>query len=131
LSVKEFLDKKNKIALVGVSTNPEKWGYKLFKLLKSEGYRVFPVNPKYEKIEGEKCHPSLSSLPEKPDVVITLVKPEVTEKIVEECSKLGIRRVWMQPGSESEKAIDFCKEKGIEVVFNACFVVNGLRGEWK
>ncbi len=128
--MKSFLDRENKIAVVGVSMNPEKWGYRVYRALRDEGYKVFPVNPKYDEIEGDKCYPDLKSLPEKPDVVITVVPPEITENIVEECKKLGIKKVWMQPGSESDNAIKFCRENGIETVYNACFVVDGLKKRW-
>jgi len=115
------------MAVVGVSANKEKWGYKIYKGLKSSGYKVYAINPKYNEIEGEKCYPNLKSLPEKPELVITVVPPKVTEKIVEECKELGIRRVWMQPGSESEKAIKFCEEHGINVTYNACFLIDRLK----
>ncbi|RLJ08786.1 MAG: CoA-binding protein [Candidatus Aenigmatarchaeota archaeon] len=124
--MKEFLNKKNKIAIVGVSANPEKWGYKIFIKLKSLGFSVYPINPKHKSIEGNPCYPSLKDLPEKPDVVITVVPPKVTEQIVKQCAELGIKRVWMQPGSESKKATGFCKKHNIQVIYNACFVVDGL-----
>ena len=127
--MKEFLKKGNIIAVVGASRNPEKWGYKIFKKLK-EFYKTYPVNPKYKEIDGTKCYPDLKSLPEKPDVVITVVPPEVTESVVKVCKDLGISMVWMQPGSESQKAIEFCKKNGIKVVYNVCFVVNGLKEEF-
>ncbi len=127
--MKEFLKKGNIIAVVGASRNPEKWGYKIFKKLKGF-YKTYPVNPKYKEIDGTKCYPDLKSLPEKPDVVITVVPPEVTESVVKVCKDLGISMVWMQPGSESQKAIEFCKKNGIKVVYNVCFVVNGLKEEF-
>ena len=123
---KEFLDRGNKIAVVGATVNKEKFGYKVYKSVKGLGFTVYPVNPKYEEIDGDKCYSSLKDLPEKPDVVITVVPPRVTEKIVRQCKELGIKRVWMQPGSESEEAISYCRENGIKVVHHACFVVDGL-----
>ena len=128
--MEDFLNKNNKIAVVGVSTNTEKWGYKVYNALLEEGYRVFPVNPKYEKIGDKKCYPNLHELPDKPDVVITVVPPKVTDKVVEECKELGIKKVWMQPGSESDEAIEFCEKNDIKVMYNACFVVNGLKKSW-
>ena len=106
---KEFLDRGNKIAVVGATVNKEKFGYKVYKAVKGLGFTVYPVNPKYEEIDGDKCYSSLKDLPEKPDVVITVVPPRVTEKIVRQCKELGIKRVWMQPGSESEEAISYCE----------------------
>jgi len=123
----QFLDKKNFIAVVGVSQDLDKWGTKIFNSLKKNGFEVVPINPKYVNINGEFCYPTLYEVKEKIDMVISVVSPIVTEKIVVECKKLGINKIWMQPGSESEKAIKFCKTNGIEVIYNACFVVNGLK----
>ncbi len=122
----DFLSKANRIAVVGVSSSKKKWGWKIYEKLKSAGFRVYPLNPKHKKIAGDVCYPDLKSLPESPDVVITVVPPDVTEKIVKQCKNLGIGKIWMQPGSESKKAIKFCKNNNIEVIYNSCFAVNAL-----
>ena len=114
--IKVFLDKRNVFAVVGASRDPKKYGYQVYKDLKGAGYKVYPVNPNAQEILGDKCYPSLEKLPVKPDVVNVVVPPKVTEHLVETCKKLGITKVWMQPGSESEKAIKFCEENGINVV---------------
>lgn len=62
-------------------------------------YRVCPVNLNTAEILGDKCYPDPKSLPVKPDVVDTVVPPKVTEEIVEACKELGIKKVWMQLGS--------------------------------
>ena len=126
----KFLDKNNVVAVVGVSRDSKKWGHRIFKKLIDSGFNVYAVNPKYSKIAGIKCHPTIKSLPAKPNVVIIVVPPKITEKIVEECKALGVKMIWMQPGSESEKAIAFCEENNIEVVYNACLVVDGLRANF-
>jgi len=129
--MEDFLDRKNKIAVIGVSNNHEKWGYKVYRSLKNSGFKVYPVNPKHEKIDSDRCYPDLRSIPEKIDEVITVVPPEVTENVVKICKELGIGKVWMQPGSESEDAIRFCEENGINVIHDACFVVDGLKKGWE
>ncbi|HHF09656.1 MAG TPA: CoA-binding protein [Methanomicrobia archaeon] len=129
--MEDFLDRKNKIAVIGVSNNHEKWGYKVYRSLKNSGFKVYPVNPKHEKIDSDRCYPDLRSIPEKIDEVITVVPPEITENVVKRCKELGIRKVWMQPGSESEDAIRFCEENGINVIHDACFVVDGLKKGWE
>ncbi len=125
--LKDFLNKKNIIAVAGASRDKDKYGYKLYKAILHAGYEVYPVNPNTKEIDGNPCYPSLVSVPKKPDVVITVVPPEITEKIVEEAKELGIKKVWMQPGSESEKAIEFCNRNKIEVVARMCFVADGLK----
>jgi len=130
-TIKKFLDKNNTIAFIGATVNKDKWGYKKYKEIKKAGFRVYPINPKYDNIDGDKCFPSLNSLLEflhkTPDMVITIVPPGLTEKIVEQCKVLGIDKVWMQPGSESEKAIKLCKDNEIEVVHGTCIVVDALQ----
>jgi predicted CoA-binding protein len=121
--ITEFLRKENVFAVVGVSRNPEKYGHKVYKDLKEAGHTVYPVNPYLDEILGDRCYPSLSDLPGKPDVVDTVVPPAVTEKILRECGALKIDKVWMQPGSESKQAIAFCKRNGIKFVHGVCVMV--------
>ncbi len=125
-SFASFLDKRNVVAVVGATINKQKFGYKVYKVVRESGFKVYPVNPKYDKIDGDRCYASLKEIPERPDVVITVVPPKVTEKVVRQCKELGISKVWMQPGSESEDAISYCERNGIKVVHHACFVVDGL-----
>lgn len=124
--VNEFVDKKNVYAVIGVSRNPEKYGHRVYKDLKNAGYKVYPINPNIESLLGDKVYPTLESLPEKPDVVDVVVPPKITEEVVKTCKKLGIARVWLQPGSESDAAIRFCQENGIDVVYGVCVMVERL-----
>ena len=125
--MRNMADKKNIIAVVGASRNPEKYGHRVYKDLKQAGYKVYPVNPNTDEVLGDKCYPNLKSLPQKPDVVDIVVQPSITEQIVQECMQLGITMVWMQPGSESEKAIKFCNENNIQVVHGECIMVQRRR----
>ena len=121
--IKAFLKERNIFAVVGASRDPRKYGYQVYKDLKNAGYEVYPVNPNAREILGDKCYPSLESLPVKPDVVDIVVPPKITEAVVKTCKKLGIANVWMQPGSESETAIRFCKENGIDAVYGVCVMI--------
>jgi predicted CoA-binding protein len=121
--IEAFLDKKNVIAVIGASRDPEKYGHRVYKDLKSGGYRAYPVNPSAAEVLGDKCYASLEELPVKPDVVDVVVPPKVTEEVVKTCKKLGITKVWMQPGSESGVAIKFCKDNNIDVVYEMCIMI--------
>lgn len=121
--------KENVFAVIGVSINPKKYGHQVYKDLKEAGYTVYPVNSHLDEILGDRCYHSLSELPEIPDVVNIVVPPEVTEKIVAECKALGIERIWMQPGSESEQAIEFCRRNNIKVVHDLCVMVKRMELE--
>jgi predicted CoA-binding protein len=122
-SIEMFLKKKNVFAVVGASRDRRKYGYQVYRDLRNAGYKVYPVNPKAEEILGDKCYSSLQNLPIRPDVVDIVVPPEVTDETVKVCRSLGITKVWMQPGSESETAIRFCLENGIQVLYGLCVMV--------
>lgn len=109
-------------AVVGVSQDKQKYGHEVFEALVTNGYRVYPINPKYQEVDGHPCYSSLDALPEKPEVVVTVVPPSVTEKVVEDCARLGIRTVWMPPGSWSEQAVQTCEKHGIEEIHDICLV---------
>ncbi|MCP8304233.1 MAG: CoA-binding protein [archaeon] len=125
--IREFLDERNVIAVVGVSRDPNKYGHRVYRDLKEAGYKVYPVNPNAEEILGERCYPDLGFLPVKPDVVDIVVPPKVTEEIVKTCKELGITKVWMQPGSESKGTINFCKENAMDCISGLCIMVERRR----
>ena len=121
--IKDFLAQKI-FAVVGASSNEQKYGNIIFKNLVSRGYKVYPVNPRLDMLDGVKAYPSVSAIPEKVDVVDVVVPPKMTEELVKECKKLGITRVWIQPGAESDAAVKYCKENGIGVIYGACVMMN-------
>lgn len=121
-SITEFLSQK-KIAVAGISHTGNKFSNVVYKELKSQGYRLFPVNPNAENIFGESCYPNLRSLPEKVEGVLVITKPTATENIVREAHSLGIKHVWIQQGAESDGAIRFCKENGINVIHGECILM--------
>lgn len=121
-NINDFFNRKS-IAVVGVSTDRRKFGYSAFKELKDKGYSVIPVNPKLKEIEGTVCYPAISDIPGNIDSVLLVVQPDQTDIIVKEAFKLGIKRIWMQQGAESESAIKFCEENGIDVIHHQCVLM--------
>ncbi|HAS04840.1 MAG TPA: CoA-binding protein [Dehalococcoidia bacterium] len=121
--IKEFMAQK-RFAVIGASDNPEKYSNKIVKDLKNRGYEVFPVNPRLKEVDGLVCFSSLADIPCKVDVVDFVVPPAVTEEVLKQCVGLGIRRIWLQPGSESEAAIAYCRENNLNVVYNVCVMMS-------
>jgi predicted CoA-binding protein len=129
--VNRFLAQKS-IAVVGVSDQRETGCNMAYKRFKDAGYSVWPVNPRIDTFEGGRCYPNLRSIPEVPDAVFILTRPEVTEQVVRECVDLGIEHVWMhcmlgtKPGlvenitSVSQEAVELCREHGIKVIPGSC-----------
>ncbi|MEZ0397413.1 MAG: CoA-binding protein [Anaerolineales bacterium] len=120
--VTDILRKNRTFAVVGVSQDPAKYGHEIFETLLDKGYRALPVNPKYEQVDGHPCYPSLEALPEKPEVVVAVVPPAVTETVVETAARLGVRTVWMPPGAWSDRAVELCEQAGITEVHDVCLV---------
>ncbi|MCA9379805.1 CoA-binding protein [Candidatus Dojkabacteria bacterium] len=118
-----LVNKNNKYAVIGVSKNPEKYGYRVFKDLLGAGWEVYPVNPKEDEILGQKVYPKLSNIDKKIDVVIFVVPPQVTLEVLNEIEKLDIKNVWLQPGSESPEAIEYCKKNEINCIHDACIMI--------
>lgn len=114
-------------AVVGASTNPAKWGHRVYVALKASGYTVYPVNPRAREIAGDRCYPNLAALPVRPGVVNIIVPPKLGLGIVEEAAALGIRRVWFQPGAESAENIARARALSLTVVAHACALVERKR----
>lgn len=115
--------KDHTIAILGASNNKEKYGYKVLEDLHNAGFKVIPINPKEKEILNLKVYSNLSSIEDKIDSVVFITKPEVTEKVLKEVKELGIKDVWMQPGSESDIAIEYCSKNGINYINNACIMM--------
>ena len=111
-----------KIAVAGVNDNPEKFGYKIFTDLSAAGYDVYAIGVRGGFINSSIIYKSLSELPQKPDIVIMVLPPVGTEKITDDCVLLGIREIWMQPGSYSALAAEKARVNGIKVTEEGCFM---------
>jgi predicted CoA-binding protein len=111
-------------AVVGASSNREKYGNKVLRAYQQRGMEVYPINPKEPEVEGLKAYPNLSALPKKVRGVSIITPPPVTEKVVAEAAAAGAQFVWMQPGAESPRAVEIAQEKGLQVIADgSCFLV--------
>lgn len=119
-SIKEIIAQRD-VAIAGVSRRGKNIGNSLFAELKKKEYNVYQVNPNTDEINGEKCYRNFEELPQEVSTVILTVKPEVSENVVKEAYRKGIKNVWMQLGSESDEAITFCENNNINVVYKECF----------
>lgn len=104
------------IALVGASTDPMKYGNRIFRNLTAKGLTVLPVNPKTPVVEGVQSFATLADLPVRPDIIDVVIPPELGVGIVEEVADLGWDNVWFQPGAESKEASDRAAALGITVL---------------
>ena len=120
----DFINKGFTYAIVGASNNPDKYGHKVMADLQQAGFKVVPINPKEHRILDEQVYANLAEYPDPIDVVIFVVPPNATRKVLEDVAVLDIRKVWMQPGSESDESIAFCEDHGIDCVHDACIMLS-------
>lgn len=103
-------------AVVGASTNREKYGNKVLRCYMQNDLVAWPVHPTEEEIEEITCARDLMSLPEDVHGVSIITPPKITEQVVEDAAKAGIKRLWMQPGAENEASVARAKELGMHVI---------------
>ncbi|MCR4438703.1 MAG: CoA-binding protein [bacterium] len=120
MSPEEVLRTRKVYALMGASQDILKYSYELFHTLLQAGYKVYPVNPRYQAIDGRRCYGSLAELPEKPEVVIAALAPANTERALEQAVALGIELVWIPPGSSSDQVLQKARTLGLTVLHGVC-----------
>lgn len=118
----EFINKDFIYAVVGATQNQDKYGYKVLVDLKNKGYKVVPINPKYNEVAGLTCYPALISLEERPDVVVLVVGEENALKIVQNCIDSALNKLWFQPGSEYDEAVALANSAGLDIVTGKCIM---------
>ena len=112
-----------RIAVVGLSSDPSRPSYDVARYLQRQGYTIIPVNPKETEVLGEKSYPTLSDIPEPPDVVDIFRRPEYVGEIVDEAIRVGAKAVWLQLGVINEEAARKAREAGLLVVMDRCMKI--------
>ncbi|OGO76874.1 MAG: CoA-binding protein [Clostridiales bacterium GWB2_37_7] len=120
--MKEMLKLKN-WAVVGATQDTSKFGYKVYDRLKNKGYNVYPVNPKFDEIEGLTCYHSISDIPDNIDVISLIVNYKIGMEVIDKAKEKGIKNVWCQPGAESKELIEKAIAYGINIIVNECVLV--------
>jgi len=125
--IRNFYTLKN-VAVVGMSKNEGKAAHYVPKYLIDHGYNVIPVNPTATEILGRKSYPTVSSIPDRVDVVDIFRRSEDVPAVVEDTlKKEGIKVIWMQEGIYSKEAENMAKEKDILAVYNRCMMAEHRR----
>ena len=114
-------------AVVGASRDRAKYGNKVLRVYLQNGRAVFPVNPNADEVEGLKSYPDIASLPQSVHGISVITPPVVTEAIIEQAGQLGIKHVWLQPGAESEQAINRAAHWGMNLIAGGPCILVALR----
>lgn len=121
----QLLKSVRNIAVVGLSPNEDRPSFRVAKGMQDLGYRIIPVRPKISSVLDERAYPDLSSVPERIDLVNVFRAPEHVPAIVDECIRLGVKKLWLQDGVIHEEAARKAQAAGITVVMDMCLWRDG------
>lgn len=119
----QMLKKAKRIAVVGLSDNPERTSYMISKAMQDNGYEIIPVNPVVEEVLGVKAVASLRDIEGHVDIVNVFRRSEFLPEIAREFDEIDADIFWAQLGVENQEAYDFLKSKGYTVIMDRCIKV--------
>lgn len=122
ISINNFLAPK-KMAFVGISRNPKKFSYQVFKELSDKGFDLYPVNPNCDVIDNKKCYKSVSALPGGIVKAFVITPKKETANVVSDLADKGITNIWIQQSAETPEAIEIAKAKGVDLIYKECIMM--------
>jgi predicted CoA-binding protein len=120
--IERFLESRA-YGVVGASKRRHKYGNKVLRCYQQSGRSAIPVNPREPEVEGVASVASVLDLPDEVKSISVITPPKVTERVVQDAIRRGIENVWMQPGAESETAVEACRKAGINVIADGSCVL--------
>lgn len=126
-TLRRVLKSSRTIAVVGLSADWFRPSYFAAKYMQEHGYRIIPVNPKYDEILGERSYPDLASIPEPVDIVDVFRKPADALAIAEQAIAIGAKTLWLQIGVINPEAQARAEAAGLTVVMDRCVKIEYAR----
>ena len=120
--LRSLLSDARTIAIVGLSSKPNRDSYEIGEYLQGKGYRIVPVNPKETEVLGERAYASLDDVPAEIaiDVVDVFRRAEDTPPIAEAAVRRGAKVLWLQDGIVNEDARRIAEAAGLTVIMGVC-----------
>lgn len=119
----QMLKKAKRIAVVGLSDNPERTSYMVTKAMQDSGYEIIPVNPTVNEVLGVKAVASLKEIQGHVDIVNIFRRSEFLPELAKEFAEIDADIFWAQLGVENEEAYEFLTERGYTVIMDRCIKV--------
>ncbi|GAA6618384.1 CoA-binding protein [Scytonema sp. NUACC26] len=126
-AIRDVLTSAKVIAVVGHSDKPNRTSYQIAQFLRKVGYIVYPVNPQVQEIDGQPSYPSLKEVPSHIDIVNVFRRSEYLSEIVTEAIAINANTIWAQLGISDEAAVQKALDAGMNVVMDACILIEYLR----
>jgi predicted CoA-binding protein len=122
-TIRDLLNRAHTVAIVGLSDKKERASNFVASYLKSEGYKIIPVNPNLKEVLGEKCYPDLKSIPEPVDVVDIFRRPDEIMPIVQQAIDIKAKAIWMQLLIVNRDAAKLASDHGLTVIMDKCMKI--------
>jgi predicted CoA-binding protein len=126
-TLRRILKTCHTIAVVGLSAEWHRPSFFAAKYLQAKGYRIVPVNPRYESILGERCHARLEDIPFAVDMVDVFRKPADLPPIAASAVAIGARCLWQQLGVTNAEADALARAAGLDSVMDRCVKIEHAR----
>lgn len=124
LDPKQVLNNSQTIAVLGVNKDHESYANKIVRKIKAINKIAYPINPRYNELFGEVVYESIEKCPSIPDLVVFVVNPTIGIDYLETIKELGIKTIWLQPGTISIELLEEAKRLKLNVI-EACVLVVG------
>jgi predicted CoA-binding protein len=125
--LRRILAESRTLAVVGLSAQWHRPSYFAAKYMQDHGYRIVPVNPRYDEVLGQKCYPDLRSIPHPVDLVDCFRKSSDIPPLADDAIAIGAKVLWMQLGIVNEAAAQRAVAAGLDVVMNRCVKIEHAR----
>jgi len=125
--LRRILTGSRSLAVVGISANWYRPSYFAAKYMQDHGYRIYPVNPNYSEVLGERCYPDIESIPGPVDIVDCFRKPGEIGPLARSAVAQGAKVLWMQLGIHNDDAAAIALAGGLDVVADRCVKIEHAR----
>jgi predicted CoA-binding protein len=125
--LRSILGSAKTVAVVGLSSDPEKYSFEVAEYLQEHGYRIIPVNPNETEVLGEKAYPSLLEVPDAIDAVDVFRRAEATPEVARQAVQVGAKVLWLQDDIVNDDARRIAEEAGMDVVMGVCIMTTHRR----
>src|ERR1700687_711964 len=103
-------------AVIGASSNRDKFGNKALRAFERQGYIVIPIHPSETEVEGHKAYASVLDVPHPVDIATVYVPPRAGVTVMDQLARKGVSEVWLNPGADSAEVVARARELGLNPI---------------
>jgi len=118
------------VAVIGASSDRNKFGNKALRAFRAEGYNVIPVNPNEPEVEGLRTYRSVADVPGTIDMATVYVQPDVVMSLLDDLERKGVAEIWVNPGAESDELMAEARRRKLNMIY-ACSIVGIGQSPWR